>query len=107
MIPVNCTVCFGKGFVLHREGPYETKYHCSCSRGESHKYDGTQCKHHSKYICAEVPGWIAKQVSEDNIKRYGLKKAGDRYMMDPEPKLTQDEMKQYRAMAVEMMGVNI
>lgn len=107
MIPINCTTCMDKGFILFRKDTYETKYHCTCRRGEAYKYDGTQCKHQSKYTCAEVPGWIAKQVSEDNIKRYGLRKAGDRYMMDRDPKLTPDEMKQYKAMAWEMMGVRI
>lgn len=106
MIPINCTTCMDKGFILFRKD-YEYKYHCACRKGEAHKYDGAQCKHQSKYTCAEVPGWIAKQVSDDNIKRYGLRKAGDRYLMEMGQKLPPDEIQDIKAMAWQMMGVKL
>lgn len=49
----NCFICLDRGFVLYRKkvGEYTGEYvaHCTCQRGQSFNYDGTQCEHQSGY----------------------------------------------------------
>lgn len=108
---IGCPICMGKGFAIVRKQNYDFKHHCTCRFGDSHKYEGRECsKHQTDYYCASIdtlPSGTIDALIADNQKRYDIKKVGDRWMKPEEHNLTQDQVKEMKAMAWAMMKVSI
>lgn len=109
MIPVDCIVCMGQGFVQVRKGIYDYKYHCTCRHGEAHKYDGEECvKQKSRYFVPSVdslPSGEIERIKADNIKRYDLRKAGDRWLKELSERLTDAQVSELNADMRRMFGL--
>lgn len=110
MYPVNCPICMGLGFVMIRKQNYEFKYRCNCPSGNNHRYDGRECKRKNNYYCPSIndlPSGTEEELVRANIKRHNLKKAGDRFLMDKDPPLTKEQIREMKELAWQMMKVKI
>lgn len=98
----------GLGFVRLRKNNYEFVYHCTCRHGEKYnvKWTDKEGKEHTGASSVDtLPAGTIEEIKNGNIKRYSLKKAGNRYLKEFEPKLTDDERKQYRELAKEISHI--